>query len=103
MDSVQSAIARPYVTFARRSRYPRIAQKAAALVESLVNNHGFVDGNKRTAVIALNTLLIRSGYRLGAIVTDSEIETLVLDVAQNRKRYHDLVLWLSERIEPSTD
>lgn len=103
LDSVQSAIARPYVTFAGWPRYPRIAQKVAALVESLVNNHGFIDGNKRTAVIALNTLLIRSGYRLSAIVTDSEIETLVLDVAQNRMRYHDLVLWLSERIEPNTD
>src|SRR5438445_194495 len=45
---IESAIGRPYTGY-----YPRLHQKAAALVESLVRNHGFIDGNKRTAFIIL--------------------------------------------------
>jgi death-on-curing protein len=41
-----------------------IEEKAAALTEALARNHGFVDGNKRTAVYAMDLLLTRSGYKL---------------------------------------
>ena len=53
---IESAITRPYTGY-----YRPIAQKAAALLQSLATNHGFVDGNKRTAVFAMNLLLGESG------------------------------------------
>jgi death-on-curing protein len=59
LSLVESAIARPYSGY-----HPRIWQKAAALVESMAGNHGFVDGNKRTTLILLYTLLSKSGYEL---------------------------------------
>ena len=56
---VQSAIARPY-----SGHHRTVERKAAALVESLAQNHGFIDGNKRTTLIVANLFIDRSGYKL---------------------------------------
>lgn len=53
---IESALARPYTGY-----YRSIAKKAAALLESLVGNHGFIDGNKRTAIHMVGILLENSG------------------------------------------
>ena len=45
---MESAIARPYQTFGEEDLYPTIFGKAAAIVESIIINHPFLDGNKRT-------------------------------------------------------
>lgn len=50
---LQSAIARPQATFEGRDLYGDIFAKAAALMHSLVQNHPFLDGNKRTAIGAV--------------------------------------------------
>src|SRR5688572_20333207 len=47
---LESAVARPKATFDGNDLYPSIFQKAAALLQSLLKNHPFVDGNKRTAL-----------------------------------------------------
>jgi death-on-curing protein len=47
---LQSAVSRPKATFGGKDLYPDIFHKAAALMESLVKNHPFIDGNKRTAI-----------------------------------------------------
>ena len=49
---VDSAAARPQATFEGQELYPTVWLKAAALVESLAQNHGFVDANKRAAWLA---------------------------------------------------
>ena len=54
---IESALARPYSGY-----HPAIQNKAAALLHSVVGNHGFVDGNKRTAWLLVETLIHRSGY-----------------------------------------
>ena len=56
MPGVESAIGRPYSGYHRP-----IARKAAALLESLTQNHGFVDGNKRTALLVTLLMIERSG------------------------------------------
>lgn len=56
---IESALARPYSGYHRP-----IAQKAAAVLHSMVGNHGFVDGNKRTAWLLVEILISRSGYSL---------------------------------------
>jgi len=77
---IESALARPYTGY-----YPRIWQKAAALVESMARNHGFADGNKRTTLILLHTLLQRSGYTLEAVGCE-DIQTAV----GGSGRHHDV-------------
>lgn len=97
VGSIESAIARPSSGY-----YRTIRHKAAALVESMVGNHGFADGNKRTTLILLDLLLERSGYRLapserhGSIQKD--VEDMILDVARNQLSFDDLVEWFGKRI-----
>ena len=47
---LQSAVARPMATFGSDDLYPDIFSKAAALMHSIIKNHPFVDGNKRTSI-----------------------------------------------------
>ena len=96
LGSIESAIARPYSGY-----YRTISRKAAALVESVVGNHGFTDGNKRTTLILVNLLLERSGYRLTPSDTDKsiqkEVEDMILDVAKRQRSFDDLVEWFRKR------
>jgi len=48
---------RPYQTFNGQELYPRPIDKAAAIIESIVKNHPFVDGNKRTGYVLAPLLL----------------------------------------------
>jgi death on curing protein len=94
---VQSAIERPY-----SGHYRSISRKCAALVESVSRNHGFADGNKRTAIILLHTLLKESGYKLCAYGKDENLETAVeqtvLDVVTRTVTFDELAAWLRARI-----
>lgn len=77
---LESALARPRATFAGEDLYPDLATKAAALIESLIQNHPFVDGNKRTGVAAGALFLLRNGHRL--TLSNDELERLALAVAR---------------------
>jgi death-on-curing protein len=59
---LESAVARPFQSAFGVDAYPTIFEKAVALFHSLNSNHPFHDGNKRTAVIALNHFLLANGY-----------------------------------------
>ena len=59
---LESAVARPFQSAFGEDAYPTIFEKAVALFHSLIANHPFQDGNKRTAVIALNHFLLANDY-----------------------------------------
>jgi death-on-curing protein len=82
--SIEAAIARPYTGY-----YRSIARKAAALVHSLALNHGFIDANKRTALLMVDLFLRKSGYAM---------ETMILDVVTHRLDFGQLVEWFRQRI-----
>ena len=90
-NSLLSALARPYNGY-----YESIQEKSAALVESFVCNHGFIDGNKRTAWLVLGYFILRSGYEYTC--TQQEIVAMVLEVANSTMHYDDLVEWFAARI-----
>lgn len=73
-----------------------MAQKAAAILHSMVGKHGFVDGNKRTAWLLTELLIERSGYRL-AIPDDERIDDLVVAVASGQMTFAELVAWFAPR------
>ena len=54
--ALKSAISRPYQTFDGNDLYASIVQKAASLIESILVNHPFVDGNKRTGYVLMRLL-----------------------------------------------
>jgi death-on-curing protein len=70
-----------------------VLDKAAALCASLVQNHPFVDGNKRVGHAAMATFLVLNGIDITA--TTDEQEALVLALASGQRRREDLLVWLS--------
>ena len=93
-----SAVARPQATFDREDLYPNLFLKAAALLESLVGNHAFVDGNKRTAITSTGLFLRINGYRLTA--NNQQLEAFTLQCAQRLIPLEQMALWLKSH---STD
>jgi death on curing protein len=59
---LESAVGRPHQTVFGQDAYPTVIDKAVALFHSLVSNHPFHDGNKRTAVTALHHFLLANGF-----------------------------------------
>ncbi len=68
---------------AKGSKYTTSDQKGAALFHSLVKNHPFHNGNKRTALATLVTFLWRNDRRIEPTVTDDEVFNMVLGIANN--------------------
>lgn len=76
---VDAAVQRPMQSAFGQDAYPSIHDKAAALFHSLVKNHAFIDGNKRTAVVALGVFLRLNGWKLAA--EQGQIVDLTVGVA----------------------
>ena len=89
---LESAVGRPRATFDGNELYSGLFEKAAALLDSLVNNHPFVDGNKRTGITAAAIFLRMNGFRL--ICSQAELETFTLQVATSHPSIAELSIWL---------
>ncbi len=64
MNLVESAINRAFATFDGNDLYEMTEDKIAAIAFGLINNHGFVDGNKRVGIAVMLLLLKLNGYAL---------------------------------------
>ena len=95
---LESALARPAMTFAGEDLYPDLAAKAAALMHSLVLNHPFVDGNKRSAVAAAELFLSINGQMVMA--SDKELELITLSAAEGKVEAEALGIWFRQRLRP---
>jgi death-on-curing protein len=89
---LESAVGRPRATFDGNELYSGLFEKAAALLDSLVNNHAFVDGNKRTGITAAAIFLHINGFRLNC--SQTEMETFTLQVATSHPGIVELSTWL---------
>jgi death-on-curing protein len=92
---LESAISRPLASFGGKNLYDTPFKRAAALVESLVLNHGFVDGNKRTAMYAMAAWLEREGYVIEA--ARGEVRDLALAIASHELSTEQIAVWLVKR------
>ena len=90
-----SAINRPFQTFDGKELYPGPFEKAAALGESLIINHPFVDGNKRTALLAMLALLKEYGKELS--VDENELYNFVIQMSTGEKKFEEIVTWLKTK------
>ncbi len=91
---LESAIARPFQTFGGEDLYPSVIEKAAALGESLIINHPFVDGNKRTGAVAMVALLEDDGLVFSA--DDEDFYHFVISISTGEKKFDEIVEWLKE-------
>jgi death-on-curing protein len=89
---LESAIARPFQTFGGEDLYPTTFEKAAALAESLIINHPFVDGNKRTGMLAMVSLLINDQYQLNA--SSDDLYNFVINISTGALSFDGIVEWL---------
>ncbi len=96
LNALESAIAQPRQTFGGAELYPTLVEKASALGYSLVMNHPFVDGNKRTGHAALETFLVLNGFELNAPV--DEQEHIILRLAAGELQREDFTDWLRAHI-----
>ena len=91
---LESALAAPFQTFGEQALFPSIYQKAVRVGFGLINNHPFVDGNKRIGTHVMLTLLAMNGIELE--YTQKELYEIILDVASGKSTYEDLLMWVME-------
>ena len=91
---LESALARPFQTFDGAELYPSIFEKAAALVESILINHPFIDGNKRTGYGLFRIYLGLYGFEISASM-ENRYE-LIINIASGTLKFEGIVLWLQQ-------
>jgi death-on-curing protein len=95
MGGLESAAARPQMTFGGEDVYKEVPDKAAALWHSLVMNHPFIDGNKRIGAMAAEFFLGLNGIDLFA--TDEELADITLATARGEMSAEALSIWIRQR------
>ena len=94
MGLLQSAMNAPFQAFGGKEAYPSILSKAAAMCRSVISNHPFVDGNKRTGIhimlIFLEINSIQTDY------TQEELIDLGLGIASGNLDVNAILNWLSK-------
>jgi len=96
LGALESALAQPRMTFGGQDLYPTLVEKAAALGFSLIKNHPFVDGNKRTGHAVMELFLTLNGHTITASV-DEQVD-LVVQVASGKIGREAFVDWLQVHV-----
>jgi len=99
--ALESAISRPFQTFDGNDLYPSVFEKAASLIESILVNHPFIDGNKRTGYTLLRLYLIQNGLDINAS-QDNKYE-FVIDIASGTLKYEGILSWLKSNTSKMND
>lgn len=89
---LESAINSPFQQFGNEDLYPTIQQKASRLCFGLVNNHPFIDGNKRIGAHVMLVFLALNGIELE--YTQDELSSTILKLASNEISYQQLTKWI---------
>jgi death on curing protein len=92
--AVEAAVLRPQIGY-----YNSIEEEAAALMESLGNNHGFLDGNKRIAFTATDVFLRRNGYYIEVEALDG-YAFIAGSMERYQFRFAQIRDWIRQHIKP---
>lgn len=98
LSGLESALARPFQTFGGEDLYPSMLEKAAAIGESIIVNHPFLDGNKRTGYILMEAVLRFGGEKISC--NDDEIYQFVIEISTGDKKFEQIVEWLKANTKP---
>lgn len=96
LGSLESALAQPRMTFGGKELYPSVVDKAAALGFSLIQNHPFLDGNKRTGHAVMEIFLFLNKFEIQSSV--DEQERIVLQVASGEMNREAFTVWLRDHV-----
>ena len=89
---LDSALNTSFQTFEGKELYPSLEEKGARLGFNLVQNHAFVDGNKRIGLLVMLTFLEINGINLK--LTDDELVKIGLSLASGQMTYENLIDWI---------
>ncbi len=92
--AVEAAVFRPQTGY-----YNSLEEEAAALMESLGNNHGFVDGNKRITFTAADVFLRRNGFFIEVTAREGQ-EFIYGSMDRHEFRFPQILDWLRKHARP---
>ena len=92
--AVEAAVFRPQTGY-----YNSLEEEAAALMESLANNHGFLDGNKRIAFTAADVFLRRNGFYI-EVKSAAGYAFISGSMERREFRFAQIVEWIRQHIKP---
>ena len=93
LGSLESALARPFQSFGNEELYPSPILKAAALLESILINHPFIDGNKRTAYTLVRLFLNSNSLDFSA--SQDEKYDFIISTASGKNDFDSIAEWLT--------
>jgi death-on-curing protein len=92
--AIEAAVFRPQTGY-----YESVEEEAAALMESLGMNHGFIDGNKRIAFTAADVFLRRNGFYLEVNVIEGH-EFIEGSLAKQEFKFGKILPWIRNHVKP---
>jgi death on curing protein len=93
-SAIEAAVFRPQIGY-----YNSVEEEAAALMESLANNHGFIDGNKRIAFAGADVFLRRNGSFL-EVEADEAYDFIAGSMERQQFRFPRIVRWIQQHAKP---
>jgi len=96
LGALESALAQPRITFGGKELYTSVVEKATTLGYSLIQNHPFLDGNKRTGHAAMEVFLFLNGFEITASI--DEQERTILQVASGEMDREPFTAWLRDHV-----
>jgi death on curing protein len=99
LESLRAAVARPWGSTFGQDHFSTLFEKAAALAESLIRRHPFIDGNKRTAMYTAAYLLETFSYELET--AQSNLEDFAVNVAQGTFASDEIARWFENHSRKS--
>ncbi len=97
LNALKAAINRPYATFEEKDLYKTPFEKSAAILESILINHPFIDGNKRTGYTLMRLMLLSE--RLDIVATQKDKYEFVMQIAKGELKIEAITEWINERIK----
>lgn len=96
VGGVETALRRPFTAFGGQDMFPELREKVAVLIHSIIAFHPFLDGNKRTALVAADVCLRLHGFRL---TPSDEVEPFFWSIARGEQTIEAIADWLETHIE----
>ena len=96
-DLLESALSRPYQTFDKKELYKSPIEKAAALIESIIINHPFIDGNKRFGYVAMRLILLEEGLDIDTV--ENEKYNFVMAIAKGELKFAGICKWINNNLK----
>lgn len=90
---LESAINRPYATFDNRDLYLTPIEKAASILESILINHPFIDGNKRIGYVLARLILLENDLDISA--NQDEKYEFIIGISKGEMKYEAIKTWLT--------